>query len=103
MIKIVAAATRKGGKVFTGTSHGQIGLDTAELFEFDGRPVNANFRGEQGFLTSYGIFVNREEAALIALAAHQIDKLHYFENELDSSDINLYSIDGSKLEKKGIL
>lgn len=33
--------------------------------------------GEQGFLTSLGRFVDREEAGRIALAASQIRKLHW--------------------------
>jgi hypothetical protein len=41
-----------------------------------------------GFYTSYGRWVDRKEAARIALAAGQIKKCHYFGGEsLDSSDI----------------
>ena len=41
-----------------------------------------------GFYTSYGRWVDRKEAAQIALACGQIKKCHYFGgNELDSSDI----------------
>lgn len=41
----------------------------------------------QGFLTSEGDFVTRQIAATIAIAAGQIEKLSYFKNDLDSSDI----------------
>lgn len=42
----------------------------------------------QGFLTNRNRFVNREEAAMIAMKAKQIDKPKYFGGlELDSSDL----------------
>lgn len=41
-----------------------------------------------GFYTSYGRYVDRKEAARIALACGQIKEVHYFGGEkLDSSDI----------------
>ena len=41
-----------------------------------------------GFYTSYGRWVNRKEAAKIAIESGQIQKCHYFGGEeLDSSDI----------------
>lgn len=40
-----------------------------------------------GFYTSFGRWVDRKEAAKIALNCGQINKLHYWEDELDSSDL----------------
>ena len=41
-----------------------------------------------GFYTSYGRWVNRKDAAKIAIESGQIQKCHYFGGEeLDSSDI----------------
>lgn len=40
-----------------------------------------------GFLTNKNRFVDRKEAAEIALNSHQIEKLSYFKDELDSSDL----------------
>lgn len=40
-----------------------------------------------GFYTSYGRYVDRKEAAKIALACGQIKRLHYWNDKLDSSDI----------------
>lgn len=41
----------------------------------------------QGFLTSTGRFVDRKEAAKIALASGQIEKLNYSDKELYSEDL----------------
>jgi len=41
----------------------------------------------QGFLTNKNRFVDRKEAAKIALETHQIEKLSYFKDQLDSSDL----------------
>lgn len=41
----------------------------------------------QGFLTNKNRFVNRKEAAEIALKSKQIEKLLYFKDQLDSSDL----------------
>lgn len=40
-----------------------------------------------GFYTSYGRYVDRKEAAKIALACGQIKRLHYWNDKLDSSDV----------------
>lgn len=42
---------------------------------------------EQGFITSTNRFVNREEAAKIALACKQIEKLNYSSKDLYSEDL----------------
>src|ERR1035437_1031479 len=41
----------------------------------------------QGFLTSKNRFVNRKEAAIIAIACGQIDKLEYSDDTLYSEDL----------------
>lgn len=41
-----------------------------------------------GFLTSMNRFVDRKEAAIIALNSGQIEKLRYHTNQLFSEDIN---------------
>ena len=41
----------------------------------------------QGFLTNKGRFVDRKEAAEIALAAKQIEKLQFVDDELFSEDL----------------
>ena len=41
----------------------------------------------QGFLTNKGRFVDRKEAAIIALAAKQIEKLEYVDDKLFSEDL----------------
>lgn len=48
-----------------------------------------------GFYTSYGRYVDRKEAAKIAIESGQIKKCHYFGGEeLDSSDIFDLDYDG---------
>ena len=42
----------------------------------------------QGFLTDKNRFVDRKEAAKIALEAKQVEKLDYWKDELDSSDLS---------------
>ena len=41
----------------------------------------------QGFLTNMNRFVDRYEAAKIALGCGQVSKLQYFKDQLDSSDL----------------
>lgn len=57
-----------------------------------GSPVNfrqptADYEVEQGFLTSTGRFVSREEALQLAIAAGQIDYGHYSDTMLFSEDL----------------
>ena len=63
-IKIVKAAVKHKGKVYTGLRHAHIILESGEY-------ISAK---EQGFLTSEGKFVNRSKAAKIAFEAGQIRK-----------------------------
>ena len=62
----------------------RIGRHHAEILHIFGKEVDAN---TDGFYTSYGRYVDREEAAKIALDCKQIKRLHYWKNKLDSSDI----------------
>jgi hypothetical protein len=53
-----------------------------------------------GFYTSYGRWVDRREAARIAIESGQIKKCHYFGGEeLDSSDIFDLDYDGNLILK----
>ena len=73
------------GLVFCGWMHGcifaQIGGTVRE------RKALGIPEKEQGFLTSKNRFVNREEAAKIAIKSGQIKEVKYFKNKLDSSDL----------------
>ena len=53
---------------------------------WQGKHVSRNQK-HQGFLTSKGRFVSREEAATIALDAGQTDDLNYNSNKLFSEDL----------------
>ena len=62
----------------------RIGRHHAEILHLWSKQVDHH---TDGFYTSYGRYVDRKEAARIALACGQITKLHYWRDELDSSDI----------------
>ena len=63
----------------------RIGRHHAEILHIFGDQV---VHSTDGFYTSYDRWVDRKEAARIAIAAGQIQKCHYFGGEqLDSSDI----------------
>lgn len=63
----------------------RIGRHHAEILHIFGDQVDHN---TSGFYTSYGRYVDREEAARIAIESGQIQKCHYFGGkQLDSSDI----------------
>lgn len=67
----------------------------AEIIHIFGNEID---RHTDGFYTSYGRWVDREEAAKIAIACGQIKKCHYFDGEkLDSSDIFDLDYDGNVL------
>lgn len=53
---------------------------------WQGKHVSRNL-DHQGFLTSKGTFVNRKDAAKIALESGQIKELNYSETELFSEDL----------------
>lgn len=65
----------------------RIGRHHAEILHIFGKIVD---RDTDGFYTSYGRWVDRKEAAQIALACGQIKRCHYWNNALDSSDIFSY-------------
>lgn len=63
----------------------RIGRHHAEILHIFGDQVDHSM---DGFYTSYGRWVDRREAARVAIEAGQIQKCHYFGGEaLDSSDI----------------
>ncbi len=63
----------------------RIGRHHAEILHIWGNEID---RHTDGFYTSYGRWVDRKEAAKIAIESGQIQKCHYFNGEeLDSSDI----------------
>jgi len=66
--RIVAAAIREGGIVFTGPHHHQIIRYVVPLLGI------RTSKGEQGFITDTNRFVSRAEAARIAFAAGQRDE-----------------------------
>ncbi len=66
MITITEAAIRQDGKVITGKRHDLVIKEMILKYGFD------KIVGEQGFVTSDGRFVDREEAANIAFVAGQI-------------------------------
>ena len=98
MERIIAAAykvkpefiCKRGGVLKIGTKEKddiyqcRIGRHHAEILHIFGKEVDHE---TDGFYTSYGRYVDRTEAAKIALACGQIKKLHYWNDKLDSSDI----------------
>ena len=78
---IKESAIVQNGVVYTGRRHHDV---IRKIVEITGiKPVT----GEQGFVTDDGVFVNREEAAKIALACGQITKLKFHSKELFSEDL----------------
>ena len=73
-----------GKKVSDDIFRCRIGRHHAEILHLWGKQVDLD---TDGFYTSYGRYVDRKEAARIALACRQITKLHYWKDMLDSSDI----------------
>lgn len=56
----------------------------AEIIHLFGKEID---RHTDGFYTSFGRWVDRKDAAQIALSSGQIKKLHYWRDKLDSSDL----------------
>jgi len=74
----------------------RIGRHHAEILHIFGKEVDHH---TDGFYTSYGRYVDREEAAKIAIAAGQIKECHYWgHNKLDSSDLFDLDYDGYPIE-----
>ena len=73
----------------------RIGRHHAEILYVFGDVVD---HSTDGFYTSYGRWVDRKEAARIAIESGQIQKCHYLgDEELDSSDIFDLDYDGNIL------
>ncbi len=79
--KIAYAAILQNGKIFTGFRHHLIVRDIVKELKI--KPVT----GEQGFTTDSGRFVNREEAAIIALREGQIKEKKYNPIDLFSEEV----------------
>ena len=80
-MKIRAAAIFLDGKIYTGFRHHKI---IHQIYEDSGiRPVT----GKQGFVTDTGLFVDRAEAARIAIAAGQITETKYHFTDLFSEEM----------------
>lgn len=65
--RIVEAAIRQDGEVYRGRSHSDVMKAMIKIAGI----IKCN--GEQGFFTSAGRFVDRAEAAAIAIRAGQVD------------------------------
>lgn len=71
--KITAAAMRNDGKVYTGKTHFQIMRELIASPDMEGQDVAKwLLTAEDGFVTTTGRFVDREEAFEIARSAAQI-------------------------------
>jgi hypothetical protein len=66
----------------------------AEILQMYGKEIDHE---TDGFYTSYGRYVDRKEAAKIALKSNQIRRLHYWKDKLDSSDIFDYDYETDNL------
>lgn len=73
-MRIVAAAIKWKGVVFTGVRHGEIIAQLVRLrLVKDTEHVTAEV---QGFVADNGVYMNRERARLYAITAHQIKPDH---------------------------
>lgn len=82
-IAITLAAIEYGGVIYTGKRHHLIIKDMVNSQV----PGGAKRFHNQGFVTNEGEYLNRKEAARIALLAGQIEKLSYSEDELFSEEV----------------
>jgi hypothetical protein len=83
MEKIVLAAITFKGEIYVGRRH-------CEILRYIKERTGAKKVGgqwPQGFVTSEGRFVEREEAAKIALKSGQIEKLKFSSYQLFSEEI----------------
>lgn len=82
--KIIAAAIRWRGAVFTGVRHGEIIEQIVKLGQIteEERPITGE---PQGFIDEFGIFRTRAIAKLMAISAGQIKADH--KGELYSEDL----------------
>lgn len=83
METIVASAILFDGKVYTGRRHHNV---IRTIIDTTGAKKVLS-SSPQGFLTSDGRFVDREEGARIAIASGQITKLKFHSTVLFSEDL----------------
>lgn len=74
--KIVAAAVKKYGVVFTGVRHGHIIRDMVAVGFLTDVKNDYVFAKEQGFVDSHNNYLSREQAWHVAVDAGQIDSGH---------------------------
>ena len=82
MERIRQAAILQDGIIWAGKSHDEI------IHTICKQTGKFNPRSPQGFITESGRFVDRKEAAKIALECGQIKRLWYWKDQLDSADLN---------------
>ena len=75
------------GFVIAGRRHHNCVTTLAILAKISGFERTSRYKETQGFLTSDDRFVDRKEAAKIAMRSGQVRELKHRENELDSSDL----------------
>jgi len=80
-MQIKEAAIRQNEQIYTGKRHNLIIIDMVE-----NHCLSKPIKGEQGFITDSGEFVDRITAAKIALESGQIKKLNWPPN-LYSEDL----------------
>ena len=80
--RIRQAAILQDGVIYEGRAHCNIIQEINNVSKYKHNPEN------QGFVTDSGRFVDRKEAAAIALGCGQIKKLWYWKDKLDSADLN---------------
>ena len=83
LTRIMFAAILVDGLIFLGKRHHNI-IQTLAECGYSSKTIQ---QSPQGFVTSIGGFVGREEAAQIALDCGQIDKLKFSSRELFSEDL----------------
>ncbi len=81
MEKIRSAAIIHDGLTFEGRRHGEIMRDIVDS------TGATKVIGQQGFVTNLGRFVDRKEAATIAISSGQIEELRFSKTELFSEDL----------------
>lgn len=74
--RIIAAAIKKRGIVFTGVRHGHIIRDMVAVGFLKDQTKDYVEQSEQGFIDEQGIYHDREESRRLAIFAGQINKHH---------------------------
>lgn len=88
--RLVAAAIRHDGRIYTGPRHRLI----LGVMARDGH-TQVTARGEMGFVTSAGRFLDRAEAGQLALANGQAPHVESSHGELSSEEVWLFTPQGS--------